>query len=106
RPPALVFHHIALRIELLLRHCWQELAHSVGFQPQRERYLVGRHSLEVIRTVEPRGSVERAARTLDQLEMLVRANVGRSLKEHVLEQMREPRAAGPLVRRPDMIPEI
>src|SRR5690242_21250444 len=40
RPAALVFNDVALSIELLLRHCGQQITHSIRFQPERQRQLV------------------------------------------------------------------
>ena len=106
RPAALVLHDVALRVELLLRHRGKQLAHAIGLEPERGRELVGRHRLEVVRALEPGGAVQRAAGALHELEMLVGADVGRALKEHVLEQMGKAGATGALVRRADVIPEI
>src|SRR3712207_7165443 len=36
RPAALVLHDVALRVELLLRHRRQQVAHAVRLQPERE----------------------------------------------------------------------
>ena len=106
RPAALVLHDVALRVELLLRHRRQQIAHAIRLEPERELELVRRHGLEVVRAVEPGRSVQRAAGALHQLEMLVRADARRALKEHVLEQVRESRAARPFVRRADVIPQV
>jgi len=57
-----------------------------------------RHRLEIVRAIEPGGAVERAARALNELEVLVRADVLRSLKQHVLEQVRESGAPVAFVR--------
>src|SRR5689334_3130236 len=40
RPAALVFNDVALSIQLLLRHCGQQITHSIRFQPERQRQLV------------------------------------------------------------------
>src|SRR2546423_7916490 len=105
-PTSLVLYDVALSVELTLRHCCKEFTHPIRFQPECERQLVRRDGLEVVGAFEPRRSVQRATCPLDQLEMFVRTDMGRSLEEHVLEKMREPGAAGSLVRRSDMIPEI
>ena len=99
-------HDVALRVELLLRHRGQQLAHAIRLEPERELELVRRHRLEVVRALEPRRAVERAAGALHELEVLVRFDVGRALKEHVLEQVREAGAPRRLVGRPDVIPEV
>jgi hypothetical protein len=38
--------------------------------------------------------------------MLVRSDVRRALEEHVLEQVREPGATRPLIRRAHVIPQV
>jgi hypothetical protein len=43
---------------------------------------------------------------LNELEMLVRANVCRPLEKHMLEEVRESGSAGPLIGGTHMIPEI
>src|SRR4051812_5175087 len=106
RAPALVLHDIALSVQLLLSHRRQKLTHAVGFQPKSQGKLIRWDSLEVIRALEPGRPVERSTRALDQLEVLVGSDVLRTLKQHVLEQMRESRSSGFLVRRSDVIPEI
>ena len=106
RPAALVLHHVALRVELLLRHRGEEAPHAVGLEPERELELVRRQRLEVVRAVEPGRAVERPAGALHELEVLVRRDVGRALEEHVLEQVSEPGATGTLVGRADVVPEI
>ncbi len=106
RPAALVLHDVALGVELLLRHRREQPAHAVGLEPERDRELVRRHGLEVVRAVEPGRPVQRPAGTLHELEVLVRRDVRRSLEEHVLEQVREAGASGALVRRADVIPEV
>ena len=98
RPPTLVLHDVALRVELLLRHRRQQIAHAIRFEPECQLELIRRHGLVVVGAVEPGGAVERAARPLHELEVLVCADAGRALKQHVLEQVGEPRAAGAFVR--------
>ena len=98
RPTPFVLHHVTLRVELLLRHRRQQRAHPVGLEPERHRELVRWHRFKVIRAIKPGGTVERAARALNELEVLVRADMFRSLKQHVLEQVRESGAPFALVR--------
>src|SRR5690606_12917753 len=44
--------------------------------------------------------------SLEMSEMVIGADVGAALKEHVLEQMCEARSTGPFVLRSDAIPEV
>ena len=106
RPPALVHHDFALRVELLLRHCGKQLAHPIRFEPQRELELIRGDRFEVVGALEPRRSIQRSAGPLDQLEMFVGFDVGGALEQHVLEQMGEPGSASGLVRRSDVIPQV
>src|SRR6476661_7580058 len=106
RPASLVLHDVPLGVELLLRHCREQITHAIRFQPQRQGKLVRRNGLEVVGALEPGRSVEGTASALNQLEMLVRAYVRRALKEHVLEQMGESGSSRLLIRRPNMVPEI
>jgi hypothetical protein len=106
RPAPLVLHHVALRVELLLRHRREQPAHAIGFQPERDGQLVRRDGLEVVGSVQPGRPVERPAGTLHQLEVLVRGDVLGSLEQHVLEQVREAGSPDSLVRRSDVVPQV
>src|SRR5206468_6726275 len=76
------------------------------FQPESKRQLIGRNCLEIVRSLEPGRSVECSARSLNQLEMLIRSHVCRALKKHMLEQVSESRSPCLLIRRSNMVPEI
>ena len=102
----LFLHHLALDVELLLRQGREEVAHAIGLQPEAEGQVVRRQRLEVIRAIEERRPVQDAADRLHVAEVLVVADVLRAGEEHVLEQMREAGAAGPLVLRADVVPEV
>src|SRR6476620_2476522 len=106
RPASFVLHDVTLRVELLLRHRREEATHPVGLQPQCECKLIRRNGLEVVGAVEPRRAVQSTTRSLNQLEMLVRANVCRTLEEHVLEQVRESGSTHSLVCGPHVVPEV
>jgi hypothetical protein len=106
RPTPFVFDDVALRVELLLRHRRQEVAHSIRLEPQRERELVRRNGLEVVGSLEPCGSVQRSAGALNELEVLVGSDVRGALKEHVLEEVRKSGTTFALVRRSHVIPDI
>ena len=74
---------------------------------KRQLELVRGHRLEVVGAIEIRRAVDAGcAAAGEQLEVRVALDVLRSLKHHVLEQVREARAAGRLVRRPDVIPDV
>src|SRR5665213_2677152 len=105
-PTALVRYHVPLCVEFLLRHCWQQCSHSIGFEPQSYRKLIGRNCLEVVGSIEPCGPVQCPARTLHKLKVLVRLHMLGALKEHVLKQMGEAGTSVPLVRRTHVIPEV
>ena len=69
-------------------------------------WLAG-HGLEVVGAIEIRRAVQIAgAGAFQQLDVLIRGNVLRALKHHVLEQMRKAGAAGLLVGGADVIPEV
>jgi hypothetical protein len=67
---------------------------SIGFEPEGDFERVGRHHLEVVRVVEPRRSVQRAAVLVDDLDVLELGHMLGALKHHVLEEVRE---AGPVL---------
>src|SRR5438105_1893035 len=106
RPPSLVLDHITLRVELLLRHGGQQFPHAVRFEPERKGELIGRNRLEIVRSLQPGRPVECPTRALNQLEVLIRSDVCRSLEEHVFEQVSESGSADFFIRRTDVVPEI
>ena len=104
--PALVHDHVALVVELRLRHRREQEAHPIRFEPQRELQVVGRHGLVVVRPVLVRRAVQGSPRFLEQAEVVVVRHVFRALEEHVLEQVREPRLARLLARAPDVVVHV
>ena len=85
----------------------EQVPHAIRLEPQREFDLVGRDGLEVVGAIEIRRAVQIAgAGAFQQLDVLIRGNVLRALKHHVLEQMRKAGAAGLLVGGADVIPEV
>ena len=106
RLPPLVLHDFALVVELLLRDPGLEEPHAVGLQPQAEIEFVRGQGLEVVRAVEPRRAVERAAGILHELEVLLLRHVLGSLEEEMLEEVREAGAAGALVLRSHMVHDV
>ncbi len=105
--PPLVAHDVLLVGELLAVDRVEQVAHPVGFNPQRELEPVRRDRLEVVRPVVVGGAVDaRRARAFEHLEVRVLRRVFRPLEHQVLEQVREAGPARGLVDRPDVIPEV
>jgi len=65
-----------------------------------------RDRFEIVRSIEPGGSVQRSAGALHQLKMLIDTDVFGPLKQHVFEQMREACPPFALVSGTNMVPEI
>ena len=103
--PPLVEDDVALVLELGLGERGEEVAHAIGFHPQRQLHGVGRHDLPVVRPVGVGRSVEDAAGLL-QRPKVPGVVVLRSLEHQVLEQVRESRAARLLVLRADVVPHV
>ena len=100
-----VLHDTALLVELLLADRAEQMAHAIGFHPQRHVERGRRHGLEVIGAVEPgRAVLIGRAGELERTEEFVLV-VFRTLEHQVLEQMRETGLARRLVRRADVIPD-
>src|SRR5688572_12441166 len=104
--PALVLHHVALTVKLLLRDRFEEPAHTIRFQMQRKLERTDRQRLPVVRAIGRGRAVVRATRIFEQLIELALGHVLRAFKHQMLEQMREARAAGALVLGADKVPEI
>ena len=85
----------------------EQISHAIGLEPQRQIQLIRWHGFEIVGPIEVSRPVE-IARTggLEQPNMGIGGHVLRALEHHVFEQMRESRAAGFLIRRPDVIPKI
>jgi len=82
------------------------MPHAVRLEPKHCFEVVRRYCLEIVRPLEPRRAIQHPASPLNCLEMFVRADVSRSLKEHVLEQVGKAGPALALVCGSDVIPEI
>ena len=98
--------HLALDDLLLVLQVLRadvEAAHAVGLRPEHGLEHVRRNDLEVVREVEPRGSVEQAAVRLDEPDELHLSEIGGALEHHVLEQVREPGAVLRLVPEADVV---
>ena len=106
RPALLVLDDLALVVEVLLAERLEERRHAVGFEPQRQVELVGRHRLEVVRPIEPGRAVHRAAGRLDEGDVLGLGDVLGALEHHVLEQVGEARLARLFVLGADVVPDV
>ena len=103
---ALVLHDVALGVELREVERVEQEPHAVGFEPQRRLEVVRRHDLEIRGAVVRRRAVVAAADALGELVVQPVRHVARPGEHDVLEQVREPRAAGQLVLGPDVVPEV
>ena len=102
--PALFLYGLALVVEVLVRD--GERPHPIGLKPERQVQAIRGHRFIVVRAVFRRAAVFRSAGPRDQLELLALLHVGRALEHHVLEQVREARAARPLVTRAGVVPHV
>jgi hypothetical protein len=103
--PPLVEHDLALVLELGFAQRWQQVTHAIGFHPQRELERVARHDLPVVRSIPVGRSIQLRARFLERLKISAVVML-RPLEHQVLEQVGEPRPAGLLVLRSDVIPDV
>ena len=101
---ALLLHRLLLVVQVRLRD--GERAHAVRLEPEAEVEAIRREQVPVVRAVRLRGTVELAARALHVLKVLGFLHVGRALKHHVLEQVRETGAPRSLVSRAHIVPDI
>src|SRR3954452_11307465 len=106
RPALLVLDDLTLVVEVLLAERIEQRRHPVGLEPEGELELVGGQRLEVVRPIQPGRSVHRAARGLDEGDVLRLRDVARTLEHDVLEQVGEARLARDLVLGPDVVPEV
>ena len=105
--PAFVADHVLLVGERRLVDFIEQVAHAIGLEPQRQLKLIGGHGLEVVGAVVIGGPVQIArSGGLEQPDVRVGRHVLRTLKHHVLEQVRKPGTPGRLVGRADVVPEI
>ena len=106
RLPPLVLHDLALLLELLVGDDVGERGQAIGLEPEERLQQIARPDLVVVRPVVAGGAVVVAAPALhDGVERRV-GRVARAHEHQVLEQVREPGAAGRLVLRADVVPEI
>ncbi len=104
--PALVLHDVALRVELREIERVEQEAHAIGFEPQRRLEIVRRDGLVVRRPIVRGRAVVGAADALGELVVQAVGHVAGTGEHHVLEQVREAGAAGHLVLRADVIPDV
>ena len=102
----LVLHDAALLVEHLLVDGAEQMAHAVGFHPQRHVERRGRHVLEVVSAIEPGGAIELGgAGGFHGLEPVVLV-VLRAVEHQVLEQVRKAGAARALVLAAHVVPDV
>ena len=90
--PPLVEHDVALVLELLLGQRRQQIAHAIGFHPQRQLERAGRHDFPVVGAIGIGRSVEQTAGLLQRLEVALVVML-RALEHQMLEQVRKAGAA-------------
>ena len=84
----------------------EEVSHAVRLERQRQVHLVG-GDIDVVRGhVLARERIVLAAVLLDEAGELSLAVGRRALEHHVLEEVGQPGRAGPLVARPDAVPDL
>ena len=102
----LVLHDAPLLVHLRGVDDAEQMAHAVRFHPQRDIKRSGGDVLEVIGAIVVRGAVLiRRANALEGLEVVV-VEVLAAVEHQVLEEMREPRPARPLVLRAHVVPDV
>ena len=104
---SLVADDVALVGELFAVEAFEEEAHAVAFEPEGELELVAGNGFEVVGAVEVGGAVDvGCAGALDVFDVGLFADVLGAFEHHVFEEMGEAGAAGALVERADVIPEV
>jgi hypothetical protein len=102
----LVAHHVALQVELLLRHRVAQRVEPVGVEPEQRRQHRRRAPREVVRLVHAgRGVVRPATRFHQHVELVARDAV-RPHEHQVLEQVREAAPPRRLVLGTDGVPDV
>ena len=102
----LVLHHVALPVDPLGRHRVEEVRHPVGLEEERQLQRIRRHVHDVVRAVVARRAVVVAAGRLEKRVELALLHVLRPFEHQVLEEVREAGAAGTLVGRAHVIPDV
>ena len=101
----LVQHDVALILELGIGQRRQQVAHPIGFHPERQLQRVRGDDLPVVRAIGVGRAVEQRSRFLQRMKVAAIV-VFRSFEHEVFEQVGETRAARPLVLGPDVIPDV
>ena len=102
----LVLDNIALAVDLVGRLVVEEEAHAIGLEEQRQLERVRGDVLVIVGAIVGGRAVVVAAGGLEPVVELAFRHVHRSFEHDVLEEMREAGAAGPLVARADVIPDV
>ena len=104
--PFLVLHDAALLVHLRRIDHPEQVAHPVRFHPQRDVERAGRDVFEIVgAVVVGRAVLVRRADALERLEVVV-VEVLAAVEHQMLEQMREPRAAGLLILGTHVVPDV
>ncbi len=96
--------HGAFGLEVRFVH--REVGHALGLGPEQALQVVRRHRFEVVGEVVRGGGVVVAADVFGQAVELLGLHVLRALEHQVFEQMREAAAAGRIVLRADVVPDL
>ena len=102
---AFVLDHVTLHVKPLLVESVQQKPHPVGFQPQGQFQVVGRHVFPVVGAVRSGGAVEVGARLLERFEVAP-VMVFRALEHHVFEEVGEPGPAHLFVLGAHVVPDV
>jgi hypothetical protein len=101
-----VLHHAALLVERRLVDGADQVAHAIGFHPQRGVERGGGHVFEVVGAVGVRRAVEVGGADGLQRREEIALVVFRPVEHQVLEQVREARAARGLVLAAHVVPDV
>ncbi len=105
--PTLVADDVALVGELDAVEAFEEEAHAVALEPESQFELIAGDGFEVVGAVEVGGAVDvGCACALEVFDVSFFTDVFGAFEHHVLEEMGEAGAAGSLVERADVIPEV
>ena len=99
----LVLDHLLFLGDRFFGHGVDKEAHLVGFCPEHLFEAVVRHDLKVVRAIAVGRAVQGSAKLVDQNVEPARTQVFRIEEHEMLEQVSEPRLAGPLARRADVV---
>ena len=104
---ALVADDVALVGEFFAVEAFEEESHAIALEPEGEFELIAGHGFEVVGAVEVGGAVDvGCAGAFDVFDVGFFADVLGAFEHHVFEEVGEAGAAGALVERADVIPEV